>query len=390
MADERSAVPGDAPRTPGRWLDRETAELLLRGESLEAVDPAARDQAERLARTLGALAVEPTWGKAELPGEEAALAAFRAARTGNDVERSALGRPGRAHSSDAGLVRLGRPVETVGGPRLGRSARFALTAAVAVGLVGGVAVAAGTGVLPSPFDDPAPAASISAAATPDRPLISPSPSGTFGSGTPSAGGGTAGSDDSSGEVVGGSTDSTPAAGSGDDEAAHSRGWWKAVASSCRAVRDGKSLEPGRKRTLEGAAGGTSHVWTYCKVLLKKTGGGTDGQGDSGKNGGSQSGDQSGPGGSQGDQSGGLGGADEGNGNMAPIAPGGGNAGSGTGSGSGSGSGGSAGGHKGNGVVATPLPSAFTPLARRTPSVLAPSHPTDASRAPAPGPTYSAL
>ncbi|MFI6401146.1 hypothetical protein [Streptomyces sp. NPDC050548] len=383
MADERSAVPGDAPRTPGRWLDRETAELLLRGESLEAVDPAARDQAERLARTLGALAVEPTSDKVELAGEEAALAAFRAARTGNDVERSALGRPGRAHSSDAGLVRLGRPVETVRGPRPGRSARFALTAALAVGLVGGIAVAAGTGVLPSPFDDPAPAASISAAATPDRPLISPSPSGTFGSGTPSAGGATTGSGDSPGEAVGGSTDRTPAAGTGDDEATHSGSWWSAVASSCRAVRDGKSLEPGRKRTLEGAAGGTSHVWTYCKGLLKKSGGGSDDQGDSGKSGGSQGGDQSGPGGGQGDQSGGPGGTDEGNGTMAPLAPG-------SGTGSGSGSGGSAGGHKGNGVVATPLPSVFTPLARRTPSVPAPSHPTGASRAPAPGPTYSTV
>ncbi|MGX9883625.1 hypothetical protein [Streptomyces sp. NPDC002276] len=386
MADERSAVPGDAPRTPGRWLDRETAELLLRGESLEAVDPAARDQAERLARTLGALAVEPTSDKVELPGEEAALAAFRAARTGSEVERSALGRPGRAHSSDAGLVRLGRPVETVRGPRLGRPARFALTAAVAVGLVGGVAVAAGTGVLPSPFDDPAPAASISAAATPDRPLISPSPSGTFGSDTPSAGGATAGSDDSSGDAVGSGTDRTPAPGTGDDEAAHSRGWWKAVASSCRAVRDGKSLAPGRKRTLEGAAGGTSHVGTYCKGLLKTTGGSADQDGGNGKNGGSQGGDQSGPGGGQGDQSGGQGGADEGNGNMAPVAPGGGTA----GSGSGSGGGGSAGGHKGNGVVATPLPSAFAPLARWTPSAPAPSHTTDASRTPAPSPTYSTL
>jgi hypothetical protein len=380
MADERSAVGGGTPRTPGRWLDRETAELLLRGESLEAVDPAARDQAERLARTLGALAVEPTSGKAELPGEEAALAAFRAARTGNDVERSALGRPGRAHSSDAGLVRLGRPVETVRGPRLGRPARFGLTAALAVGLAGGVAVAAGTGVLPSPFDDPTPAASISAAATPDRPLISPSPSGTSGSGTPSAGGGTAGSGDSSGEAVGGSTDRTPASGSGEDESAHPGSWWSAVASSCRAVRDGKSLEPGRKRTLEGAAGGTSHVWTYCKRLLKKTGGGSDDQGSGdGKNSGSQGGDQSGPGGSQGDQSGGLGGDDEGTGNIAPIAPGG-----------GSGSGGSAGGHKGNGVVATPLPSAFIPSARQTPSTPASSHTTGSSRTPAPSPTYSAL
>ncbi|MGW3100987.1 hypothetical protein [Streptomyces sp. NPDC001100] len=378
MADERSAVPGDTPRTPRRWLDRETAELLLRGESLEAVDPAARDQAERLARTLGALSVEPTSDKAELPGEEAALAAFRAARTGNDVERSAVGRPGRAHPSDAGLVRLGRPVETVRGPRPGRPAWFGLTAALAVGLAGGGAVAAGTGVLPSPFDDPAPAASISAAATPDRPLISPSPSGTFGSGTPSAGGATAGSGDSSGEAVGGGTDRTPAAGSGEDGSAHSGSWWKAVASSCRAVRDGKSLEAGRKRALEGAAGGTSHVWTYCKGLLKKTGGGSDDQDGNDKNGGSQGGDQSGPGGSQGDQSGSQGGDDAGNGTMAPLAPGDGN------TGGGSGVGGSAGGHKGSGVVATPLPSVFTPLARRTPST------PDSSRTPAPAPSYSIL
>ncbi|MEU7050301.1 hypothetical protein [Streptomyces eurythermus] len=28
-----------------KWLDRGTAERLLRGESLEAVDPSARDQA---------------------------------------------------------------------------------------------------------------------------------------------------------------------------------------------------------------------------------------------------------------------------------------------------------------------------------------------------------
>ena len=382
MADERSAVPGDAPRPPGRWLDRETAELLLRGESLEAVDPAARDQAERLARTLGALAVEPTSGKTELPGEDAALAAFRAARTGNDVEPSALGRPGRAHSSDAGLVRLGRPVETVRSPRLGRPARFGLTAALAIGMAGGVAIAVGTGVLPTPFDDPAPAASISSAATPDRPLISPSPSGTFGSGTPSAGGTAAGSDDSSGEAAGGGTDRTPAAGSGEDGAARSGSWWSAVTSSCRAVRDGKSLEAGRKRTLESAAGGTSHVWTYCKGLLKKTGGSDDqGSGDV-ENGGAQSGDQSGPGGSQSDQSGGQGGDDEGNGNIAPIAPGSGDA--------GSGSGGSVGGHKGNGVVATPLPSAFTPLARRTPAAPAPSHTTGGSRTPTPDPTYSAL
>lgn len=69
MADERY-----------RWLDLETAERLLRGESLEAVDEAARDQAERLAKTLDALTVEPAPTSDGLPGEEAALAAFRKVR----------------------------------------------------------------------------------------------------------------------------------------------------------------------------------------------------------------------------------------------------------------------------------------------------------------------
>ncbi|MFC1263494.1 hypothetical protein ACFBEZ_32430, partial [Streptomyces sp. CC302I] len=56
-----------------RWLDRETAEILLRGESLEAVDPAARDRAERLAEALGALAAAPAPTSEEMPGEAAAL-----------------------------------------------------------------------------------------------------------------------------------------------------------------------------------------------------------------------------------------------------------------------------------------------------------------------------
>lgn len=394
MADERSAFPGDTPRTPGRWLDRETAELLLRGESLEAVDPAARAQAERLARTLGALSVEPSQTKVELPGEEAALAAFRAARTGNDVERSVLGRRGRGPSSDAGLVRLGRPAATVPGPRWGRPVRVGLTAALAVGMLGGVAAAVGTGALPTPFyDDPTPASSISAAVTPsDRTLVSPSPSGTGGPGTPTAGGG---SDDSSGEAAGSGTNPTTSAGTGDGKSFGSGGWWKGVTSSCRAVRDGKPLAPGRKRTLEGAAGGTSHVWTYCKGLLQHTGTGTDsddknaggkgsgssGSGNSnGQNAGGQGGDQNGSDEQAGGQVGGSGG------NIAPVAPGGGNGGS---SGGGNGGGGS-GGYQNNGA-STSGPTVFTPLARHPlPSTPAPSHTTDTRQTPAPSPTYSVL
>ncbi|MGW4736561.1 hypothetical protein ACWEQC_46770, partial [Streptomyces shenzhenensis] len=98
-----------------KWLNRETAERLLRGESLEAVDASARGQAERLAGTLGALSVEATPAGVELPGEEGALAAFRKAREAA-AEQSAVAhgdgsqarRTGAAsRPSDAGLVRLG-------------------------------------------------------------------------------------------------------------------------------------------------------------------------------------------------------------------------------------------------------------------------------------------
>ncbi|MEV5345471.1 hypothetical protein AB0L24_07360, partial [Streptomyces achromogenes] len=72
-----------------KWLDRGTAERLLRGEPLEAVDPSARDQAERLARALGALSAEAAPATGELPGEQAALAAFRKAREAAGAERTA-------------------------------------------------------------------------------------------------------------------------------------------------------------------------------------------------------------------------------------------------------------------------------------------------------------
>ncbi|EGX54587.1 hypothetical protein SZN_37201, partial [Streptomyces zinciresistens K42] len=95
-----------------RWLDRETAERLLRGESLEAVDPADRDQAERLAKTLEALTAEPSLNSTELPGEAAALAAFRMARADRASAAADLGSaagPGSAEDTEVALVRLGGP-----------------------------------------------------------------------------------------------------------------------------------------------------------------------------------------------------------------------------------------------------------------------------------------
>ncbi|MGV9450701.1 hypothetical protein [Streptomyces sp. NPDC003635] len=122
-----------------RWLDRETAERLLSGEPLDAVDAADRDQAERLAKTLEALTAEPPPTSAELPGEAAALAAFRAARADTSAP---LGHPPRPHASDAGLVRIGARGRGTRRPLWGRPLRLGLAAALAVGMVGGVAVAA--------------------------------------------------------------------------------------------------------------------------------------------------------------------------------------------------------------------------------------------------------
>ncbi|MEV5435722.1 hypothetical protein AB0K80_06755 [Streptomyces sp. NPDC052682] len=292
-----------------RWLDRETAERLLSGEPLDAVDPAAREQAQRLARTLGALSAPPPASE-ELPGEAAALAAFRAARAARGAAADTPGRPSGTQFSEAGLVRIGGPARTVRRPRWARPARLGLAAALTVGMVGSVAVAAGTGVLPTPSfvgGEPDPAASVSAEVTPPgRPLLPPSPHDS------AQGGGTSGapSGEPSHGIAGGpdadepSGGATPRPGTRPDTGGHGSGdLRKDVESACRALRDGKGLDSGRKRALDRAAGGSARVWTYCKGVLAaggdaardgKGGGKSDGEG-SGKSGGEGRGDDRGPG-----------------------------------------------------------------------------------------------
>ncbi|MFF5101806.1 hypothetical protein [Streptomyces sp. NPDC000134] len=165
-----------------RWLDRETAELLLRGEPLEAVDPAVRDRAERLASALAALSAPTPPTSGELPGEAAALAAFREARAESsgapDAVSGTLGRGAPRRALDAGPVRIGGRDDDARRPRRTRPLRLGLAAALTAGMVGGAGIAAATGALPTPFGDrgaPDPAASVSTAATPGRPLSSPSP-----------------------------------------------------------------------------------------------------------------------------------------------------------------------------------------------------------------------
>ncbi|MFE7229606.1 extensin [Streptomyces sp. NPDC057596] len=324
-----------------RWLDRDTAERLLRGEPLDTVDITVRHQAERLAKALGALSAEsyppPPAARAfpdpaaspasaypddsadaALPGEAAALAAFRTARAqraderaeeGTDARGAALGahsRPRSARSGEVGLVRIGTHARggtggrarRAGARRRGRPVRLAVSAALAVGAVGGVAAAATTGVLPTPFrgDEPAPGTSVSVPAAPEHPLVSPSPGGSTGSGpgTPTYGGATTGATD-------GDAGSTPregsaapgrgaATGSGDEQG-NSVDRWNRLVSSCRDLRDGKTLESGHRRDLEGAAGGSARVWSYCQGVLKAVDGrsGDTGGDDQGQNEGDQNG-----------------------------------------------------------------------------------------------------
>ncbi|WP_329337787.1 hypothetical protein OG252_20510 [Streptomyces sp. NBC_01352] len=266
-----------------RWLDRETAERLLSGESLDAVDAADRDQAERLAKTLGALSVDSPAG-AELPGEAAALAAFRKARTDrvddwvgdravdDSGARASRDRRSRPRSSDAGLVRIGGPDPDAPRRRRTRPVRLGLAAALAVGMAGGVAFAAGTGALPFKDSEPEPAASVSAAVTPDRPLVTPSPKGPQSEPTPDGATGDTGQGSSRDTARGGSA--TPDDGSqtgtgngADGQEGRSGGEWSGAVSACSAVRDGERLSSERRRALEGAAGGSAKVWKYCAGVL---------------------------------------------------------------------------------------------------------------------------
>ncbi|MFD7561782.1 hypothetical protein ACFV7O_01180 [Streptomyces tendae] len=261
-----------------KWLDRETAELLLRGEPLEGADPASRDRAGRLVVALSALSAPPVPAGEELPGEAAALAAFRKVRAeradGSAQAAGALGHGAAHRPPEAGLVRIGTRGEGARRPRRGRPLRLGLAAALTVGMIGGVAAAAGTGVLPTPFDrgEPEPAATVSAAASPGRPSAPPSPlEGVQGGAAP---GSTPGASDRGTARDGGEAGSPDA---DDRDAGGPDGRRSSLAASCRKVRAGKELDTAHRRALKEAAGGAARVVKYCGSLLAGTdGGGRDG------------------------------------------------------------------------------------------------------------------
>ncbi|MGW1427113.1 hypothetical protein ACWD6K_00615 [Streptomyces sp. NPDC002431] len=312
MADERY-----------EWLDKETAERLLRGEPVDPVEgPSGRD-AEKLAAALEAAARTARPATTELPGEAAALAAFRATPRAARARGAADGTGVRAGTLDP--VRIG-PAPAAGPgrvrrPRWSRPVRLGLVASFAGCALGGVAVAAGTGILPVPFGGSAqPASSVSAAATPEglapdsageppaKPSASPDTGTTTSPASPSApghesggpgrskgpgddtgqGGGT---DDGSGRTPG-SVDSHRTGRPGDSG---TNAWYAKAVQACRDYRAGKLGEQ-RRRQLEELAKGAANLDRFCDRLLGESG---DGQGDDDKGGGSGSGSSGGGNGNNG-------------------------------------------------------------------------------------------
>ncbi len=144
-------------------------------------------------------------------------------------------------------------------------------------MVGGVAVAAGTGVLTAPFvgdDEGRPASTVSAPALPERPFLSPSPeNGGQGGPTPDDDAETPAGPGATEEMEPGGRATEPG-GTAEDGGDRSGHWWKAVTSYCRDLRDGKQLSHDRRHALERAAGGSDRVRQYCLNVLKAPGGGT--------------------------------------------------------------------------------------------------------------------
>jgi hypothetical protein len=255
--------------------------------------------------------------EAELPGEAAALAAFRAARLGSGAAGGAVTTAAASAGHDDVVLTGGRPAREkrrrFAGLSwgLGRPLRAGFAMAVAGVALGGVAVAAGTGVIPVPFSgDRSPAASVS-------PMVSP---GTDDEQTSAGGTGSPSHSDSARPGSHGGTSSGP---SGDDHAGTPRGqggdkaWGhdgrglsekekRALARElCGKYEDG-SLPEDTKEQLEDVAGGAKNVKKFC------AGHGSDGdaRADGGADGGPEGDGDNKPGHPGGAESGGPEGGDQ--------------------------------------------------------------------------------
>ncbi|TDU76415.1 hypothetical protein [Streptomyces sp. KS 21] len=310
MADERN-----------RWLDKAAAERVLRGgPAAPGADRRAQEAEARLRAALDMLAAPQPPAGVELPGEAAAVAAFRAAHGGavaggaSGVASapglsaiSALpGTPGPVGVDATPLVELGTAAAplTVAASRRGRPARFALVAALAGVAVGSLAVAAGAGLLDRVTHDtagPAPAVSLSADENPTTagdtagptlaPQLRPTPlRGTdgsepglgtaqtpgadagavqgFGTGTGTGPGTSSGGGAGSGDAGGTGTrdgKDTSAGGTTSLKDADNQNRLKAV-DLCEAYRSGHMTSDRRER-LSKLAQGLARIPQFCEALL---------------------------------------------------------------------------------------------------------------------------
>ncbi|MER6052148.1 hypothetical protein ABT168_32725 [Streptomyces sp. NPDC001793] len=306
------------------WLDKEAAERLLRGEPAGSqVGDGARELEQLLKAAAAAGSGLPETAAA--PGEEAALAAFRQARLGTGARSRGAAPPGTR------TTRTNRVVERTG---LARPFRRGLAVALAACAISGIAVAAGTGVLPTPFRDgePRPGASVPAAETPDTFGTDESATTTGETGrtpaTPPDGRTTA---PGSTPTPGGSPDTVPAPGTrspgtgtgtpGDDgkplpDDGGGNKKRKLLLAVCKEYESGRrgDLDRDTLRRLEGTAGGAERVHAFCRQYLAQAGqqGGGSGDNDGGGGGkGGHGGGQGENGGNGGGKNGGGSGDEEG-------------------------------------------------------------------------------
>ncbi|WP_432141532.1 hypothetical protein [Streptomyces sp. bgisy084] len=262
------------------WLDKDTAERLLRGEQVSARHGDGARELEQLLQAAAAVGGK-TPGTAELPGEDAAVAAFR---------QAARGAQHRAAAEPLPNGRTARATGSVERTRLGRPFRRGFAVALAACAIGGVAVGAGTGVLPSPFRgaEPDPASSVSAAETPG-PLDTRRPGaqtdGTTGhTPDPTPGGRSAGPSDtpapgSSSGATRNPGRGTSGGGSGRDERPGHKGTAQpgngdrknALLAVCRSYESGKrdGMDRDTLRSLERKAGGADKVHLFCRTYLAR-------------------------------------------------------------------------------------------------------------------------
>ncbi|WP_030154911.1 hypothetical protein [Streptomyces sp. NRRL S-244] len=308
MADERN-----------RWLDRAAAERVLRGgPAVPGGDPSAGEAEARLRAALDMLAGPQPCAGVELPGEAAAVAAFRAARAGAgapgvsgapalSAAPALSGMSAPAGGDTSPLVELARVLPLaapVSAARRSRPVRFGLVAALAGVAVGGLAVAAGAGLLDRSTHDsagPVPAVSLSADENPTPPgdtggptpgpQLRPTPFRGADGVQPTPGGGPTSGGQDSGAVQGfgtGTGTGPDAASGGADkdgrDGESTRGGKDALAGGttslkdpdgqtrlkavdlCEAYRSGE-MNSDRRDKLSKLARGLSRIPRFCEELL---------------------------------------------------------------------------------------------------------------------------